>query len=79
MRLVEGKHGERIGLFEYCGMITSVEFNLWKAATALCAKQMRSTIVFMGAFHLLMCSFHSIMRSFHLVMCSFHLLCALLI
>ena len=45
---------------------------LWKAATALCAKQIRSTMVFMCSFHLLMCSFHSVMRSFHLVVCSFH-------
>ena len=46
---------------------------LWKAVTDLCAKQMRSTIVFMCSFHLFMCSFHSVMRSFHLVMRSFHL------
>ena len=45
---------------------------LWKAVTDLCAKQMRSTIVFMCSFHLFMCSFHSVMRSFHLVIYSFH-------
>ena len=27
MRLVEGKHGEKIGLFEYWGMITSFDYN----------------------------------------------------
>ena len=45
---------------------------VWKAVTDLCAKQIRSTIVFMCSFHLFMCSFHLVMRSFHLVMCSFH-------
>ena len=53
---------------------------LWKAVTDLCAKQMRSTIVFMCSFHLFMCSFHLVMRSFHSVMYSFHyslFLCAL--
>ena len=45
---------------------------LWKAVTDLCAKQIRSTIVFMCSFHFFMCSFHLVMRSFHLVMCFFH-------
>ena len=46
---------------------------LWKAVAYLCAKQIRSTIVFMCSFYLFMYSFHSVMRSFHLVMHSFHL------
>ena len=50
---------------------------VWKAVTALCAKQIRSTIVFMCSFHLLMYSFHQVMRSFHLVTRSFHLSYAL--
>ena len=50
---------------------------LWKAVTALWTKQIRSTIVFMCSFHLLMSPFHSVMRSFHLVMRSFHISCAL--
>ena len=52
----------------------------WKAVTNSCAKQIRSTIVFMCSFHLFMCSFHLVMRSFHSVMYSFYyslFLCAL--
>ena len=37
--------------------------NVWNADTALCAKQIRSTIV-------LLCSFYSVMRSFHSIMYS---------
>ena len=29
MCLVEGKYGERIGLSEYCGMITSVDYTFY--------------------------------------------------
>ena len=50
------------------------------ADTALCGNQIRSTVVFMCSFHLILCFFHlvmrslnSLMRSFHSVMHSFHL------
>ena len=39
---------------------------VWKAVPDLCAKQIRSTIVFMCSFHLFMCSFHLVIHSLHL-------------
>ena len=61
-------------------ILISLVVPLWNADTALCVNQIRSIIVFMCSFHLIVRSFHlvmrstqSVMRPFHSVIRSFHL------